>query len=67
MVGHFRDKTLNETPEFAGLNPSIEHFARIVCQALSERLKAPTLQAITVRLWEHERAWAAYRQELEQG
>ena len=64
LVGYFRDKTLNEMPEFAGLNPSIEHFARIVCEALSERIKAPTLEAITVRMWEHEHAWAAYRQEL---
>jgi 6-pyruvoyltetrahydropterin/6-carboxytetrahydropterin synthase len=55
---------LNDTPEFAGLNPSIEHFARIVCEALSERIKAPTLAAITVRMWEHEQAWAAYRKEL---
>jgi 6-pyruvoyltetrahydropterin/6-carboxytetrahydropterin synthase len=66
LVSHFRDKTLNETSEFAGLNPSIEHFARIVCQALAERIKAPTLEAITVRMWEHEQAWAAYRQELSQ-
>jgi 6-pyruvoyltetrahydropterin/6-carboxytetrahydropterin synthase len=63
---HFRDKTLKETPEFAGLIPSIELFARIVCQALSARLKAPTLEAITVRMWEHEQAWAAYRQDLSQ-
>ena len=67
LVGYFRDKTLNDMPEFAGLNPSIEHFARIVCQALSERIKAPTLEAMTVRIWEHEQAWAAYRQELSQG
>src|SRR4030095_9726118 len=64
VVGYFRDKTLNDTPEFAGLNPSIEHFARIVCEGLSERIKAPTLEAITVRMWEHEHAWAAYRKEL---
>ena len=66
LVGYFRDKTLNETPEFAGLNPSIEHFARIVCEAISERIKAPTLEAITVRMWESEQAWAAYRKELSQ-
>src|SRR5712692_553754 len=66
LVSYFRDKTLNETPEFTGLNPSIEHFARIVCQTLAERIKAPTLEAITVRMWEHEHAWAAYRKELSQ-
>lgn len=64
LVVHFQDKTLNETPEFAGLNPSIEHFARIFCQGLSERIQAANLNAMTVKVWEHENAWAAYRQEL---
>src|SRR5262250_218481 len=44
LVDHFRDKTLNEMLEFAGLNPSLEHFARIVCETIAERLKAPTLE-----------------------
>ena len=35
-----------------------------VCEALAERIKAPTLEAMTVRMWEHEHAWAAYRKEL---
>jgi 6-pyruvoyltetrahydropterin/6-carboxytetrahydropterin synthase len=64
LVVHFQDKTLNETPEFAGLNPSIEHFARIFCQGLAERIQAANLNAMTVKVWEHENAWAAYRQEL---
>jgi 6-pyruvoyltetrahydropterin/6-carboxytetrahydropterin synthase len=63
LVTRYRDKTLNGLPEFEGLNPSIEHFARILCQALSDRIRAPDLQAITVRLWENEIAWAAFRQE----
>jgi len=63
VLAHFRDKTLNDTPEFTGLNPSIEHFARIFCQALAQRIKAPNLAAITVNMWENENAWAAYRQE----
>ena len=29
LVAHYRDRVLNDLPEFAGLNPSIEHFARI--------------------------------------
>ena len=33
-VGYFRDSMLNEKPEFAGLNPSIEHFSRIICEKL---------------------------------
>src|SRR5919202_3070328 len=61
LVGAFRDKTLNDTPQFAGLNPSIEHFARICCEALAARIQASTLEAITVRMWENDNAWAAYR------
>jgi len=64
LVAYFRDKTLNETPEFEGLNPSLEHFARIFCQALADRIQASNLSAITVKVWEHENAWATYRQEL---
>jgi 6-pyruvoyltetrahydropterin/6-carboxytetrahydropterin synthase len=63
LVARYRDKTLNDVPEFEGLNPSIEHFARIFCQALSDLIRAPNLQAVTIKMWENEIAWAAYRQE----
>lgn len=65
LVARYRDQTLNDLPEFAGLNPSIEHFSRILCQALIERIRAETLTAVTVKLWENEIAWAAYTQRLE--
>jgi 6-pyruvoyltetrahydropterin/6-carboxytetrahydropterin synthase len=61
MQAEYRDKTLNELPEFTGLNPSLEHFARIVCETLWARLKAPNLDALTVKMWESPTAWAAYR------
>jgi 6-pyruvoyltetrahydropterin/6-carboxytetrahydropterin synthase len=63
LVAYYRDKTLNDLPEFEGLNPSIEHFARILCQALLAHIQSPHLSAITVKIWENEIAWAAYRQE----
>ena len=63
LVAGFRDKTLNDLPEFAGLNPSIEHFARIFCQALAGRIQAPNIGVIRVKLWENDFAWAAYRLE----
>ena len=63
LVEQYRDRTLNELPEFAGLNPSIEHFARILCQALSERIAAPNIGAFTVKVWESGIAWTAYRLE----
>lgn len=67
LVAYYRDKTLNDLPEFAGLNPSIEHFARIFCQAMAERIQAPNLNAIAVQMWENEIAWASYRLALAGG
>lgn len=66
LVAHYRDKTLNELPEFAGLNPSIEHFARITCTALAGRIPTATLTALGVKIWENEIAWTAYRLPLNQ-
>jgi 6-pyruvoyltetrahydropterin/6-carboxytetrahydropterin synthase len=61
LTAHYRDRLLNDLPEFDGLNPSIEHFARLLCQALSAHIVAPNLNAITIKLWENEIAWASYR------
>jgi 6-pyruvoyltetrahydropterin/6-carboxytetrahydropterin synthase len=61
LVDHFRDRTLNELDEFRGLNPSIEHFCRIFCHTLSERISAHQLTALTVKVWENDIAWASYR------
>ena len=60
LVAEYRDKTLNDQPTFAGLNPSIEHFSRIFCHQLAERITAPTLSSITLKIWENEIAWASY-------
>jgi 6-pyruvoyltetrahydropterin/6-carboxytetrahydropterin synthase len=65
LVAYYRDKTLNELPEFEGLNPSIEHFSRILCQSLAAHIQAANIQTFIVKLWENEIAWAAYRQERE--
>jgi 6-pyruvoyltetrahydropterin/6-carboxytetrahydropterin synthase len=61
LVDGYRDCTLNDLPEFQGLNPSIEHFSRILCQALAGRIQAANIQTMTVRLWENEIAWASYQ------
>jgi len=61
VVAYYQDKTLNDLPEFVGLNPSIEHFSRIFCQQLVERIKAETLSSITLKIWENEIAWASYQ------
>ncbi|MBK7917390.1 MAG: 6-carboxytetrahydropterin synthase [Chloroflexi bacterium] len=64
LVAYFRDKTLNDLPEFAGLNPSIEHFSRIFCQAMTGRIQAPNLNRMIIKIWENDIAWASYEQGL---
>ena len=60
IVNYYKDQMLNEKPEFAGLNPSIEHFARILATSLSEQIKAKNITTLQIALWENESAWAAY-------
>ncbi|MEM8532653.1 MAG: 6-carboxytetrahydropterin synthase [Chloroflexota bacterium] len=61
IVAYYRDQTLNDTPEFEGLNPSIEHFSRILCTTLSDRINAPNIDTCTVIVWENDIAWSSYR------
>jgi 6-pyruvoyltetrahydropterin/6-carboxytetrahydropterin synthase len=61
LLASYRDKTLNDLTEFAGLNPSIEHFSRIICQALAARIEAANLNMLEVVIWENDIAWASYR------
>ena len=63
IVGYYKGQMLNDKPEFQGLNPSIEHFSRILAITLNERIKAKNISALKVVLWEHESAWAAFRVE----
>lgn len=60
VVNYYKEQMLNEKPEFEGLNPSIEHFARILATTLNERIHAPNISKLKVILWENESAWAAY-------
>ena len=61
LVAYYKDKTLNDLSEFEGLNPSIEHFSRIFCTQLAERITAPNLSAMVIKIWENDIAWASYR------
>ncbi|MCI0550729.1 MAG: 6-carboxytetrahydropterin synthase [Anaerolineae bacterium] len=60
IVNYYKEQMLNDRPEFAGLNPSIEHFARILATSLSEHIKSENITMLKVLLWENESAWAAY-------
>jgi 6-pyruvoyltetrahydropterin/6-carboxytetrahydropterin synthase len=63
VVGIYREQMLNECGAFAGLNPSIEHFARILATSLSEKITAANISTLKVVLWENDAAWAAYQVE----
>jgi 6-pyruvoyltetrahydropterin/6-carboxytetrahydropterin synthase len=60
QVRYYADRTLNDLPEFAGLNPSIERFAFILCEKLSARVNAAAVNVITVKIWENDNAWASH-------
>ncbi len=63
LVNGYRDKVLNELTEFSGLNPIIEHFSRIFCEKMLDGVTAPNIRAVTIKMWENDIAWAAYRRE----
>lgn len=54
---------LNELPEFEGLNPSLENFARITLHTLAASLTASNLSSLEIRIWEDRNAWASYTTE----
>jgi 6-pyruvoyltetrahydropterin/6-carboxytetrahydropterin synthase len=60
LVQYYSEQMLNDKPEFAGLNPSIEHFARILATSLSQRIQAENISTLRVILWENDSAWASY-------
>src|ERR1700690_4303585 len=60
IINYYKEQMLNDKPEFKNLNPSLEHFARILATSLSERIKAKNITALRVKLWENRNAWAAF-------
>jgi len=64
LEGRYRDALLNELPEFEGLNPSIEHFARLFGDRVEDRLGDPTPTRLTVRIWEDDVSWASHSRRL---
>ncbi|MFP4329174.1 MAG: 6-pyruvoyl trahydropterin synthase family protein [Alkalispirochaetaceae bacterium] len=63
-VAAYRDRTLNDLPPFDGLNPSIEHFCRIIWERLYRELPLKRLSGMTVQIWENEIARAGYEAPL---
>lgn len=63
LLADYQGRSLNELAAFAGLNPSLEHFSRILGESLDQSLDNHAIHAITVRLWEDEAAWASFRRQ----
>ena len=64
LVNRYRDQMLNRLAEFDGLNPSLEHFARIISDSISEKIQTRNLTSLTAKIWENDIAWAAYTKDL---
>jgi 6-pyruvoyltetrahydropterin/6-carboxytetrahydropterin synthase len=64
VVDRYRDQSLNARPELEGRNPSLELFARVLADDLARTLVPAlpprTLEALTVKLWENDEAFATY-------
>ncbi len=61
LVDYFENRTLNDLPEFEGVNPGCEAFARVMAESLREHFGREPVSALMVKIWENEEAWASYR------
>ena len=64
-VNYFKDKMLNELPKFKDINPSLEHFSRIIWQQLIKQVSLPGNGNLEIKLWENDTCWAAYKKEYQ--
>ena len=64
IISYFKDRTLNDLPEFAGMNPSIERLAGCICEMIGIEALSPALSGVTVKVWEAPDAWAACRRDF---
>lgn len=60
LVSAYREKMLNDLPDFTNLNPSLENFARVLAVDLNRRITAKNLNTLEVVLWENDSAWASF-------
>jgi 6-pyruvoyltetrahydropterin/6-carboxytetrahydropterin synthase len=60
LADRYRDTMLNDRPEFEGYNPSVERFARVVFERVTDRVTDDTVTELGVTVWEDEEAAASY-------
>jgi len=65
LEGRYRDALLNDLPEFEGLNPSVEHFARLFGDRVAGAMAESNPEELVVRIWEDDAAWAGHRRALD--
>jgi 6-pyruvoyltetrahydropterin/6-carboxytetrahydropterin synthase len=65
LEDRYRDALLNDLPEFEGLNPSVEHFARLFGDRVADALENPSPEHLQIRLWEDDVSWASHARALE--
>ncbi|WP_135666146.1 6-pyruvoyl trahydropterin synthase family protein [Halorhabdus rudnickae] len=61
----YRDTLLNDLDEFDGLNPSIEHFARLFGDRVADALTDPNPEHLRIRMWEDDVSWASHSRRLD--
>jgi 6-pyruvoyltetrahydropterin/6-carboxytetrahydropterin synthase len=64
LEARYRDALLNDLPEFEGLNPSVEHFARLFGDRFVEAVPTEGITSLTVRIHEDDDAWASHERSL---
>jgi len=63
VCDRYRDRMLNDLPEFAGTNTGIERFAGVIADRIAAWLVVGGghVRAVTVKLWESDAAYATCR------
>lgn len=64
QISQYRNRLLNDLAAFRGVNPSLEFFARLMCESIARQITAVNVRKVKVRLWENEWAWAGYELEV---
>ncbi|WP_435072831.1 6-pyruvoyl trahydropterin synthase family protein [Halorubrum sp. HHNYT27] len=60
LADRYRDALLNDLPEFEGDNPSVERFARVIFERVTDAVTDETATELAVTVWEDETAAATY-------
>ena len=60
LADRYRDELLNDFPEFDGYNPSVERFAKVVFERVTDAVTDDTVTELAVTVWEDDTAAASY-------